>query len=328
MSRSANPTAIGAFVVGAVVIAVAAVLLLTSGPLFQQKARFVLYFDGSVKGLNVGSPVTYRGVQVGTVTNIDIVLSPERNAKIPVTVEIDPAAFTVVGKGNAVGIDELRKGIHESSVKEGLRAQLQIQSLLTGQLFIQLDYFPGTPVRFVETGDTPEIPTIPTTLDQLTDLVKDFPIKKVLNDVARAVAALAALAEDDKVRAAFGSADQAFQDVSGLARHLDERTQGLGPVLAETQKAVTEGRQTLAEGRRALVQARQTLATAEQTFTTATETLAPMKNLVSDDSELLESLDETLAALTKAAQAVGALADTLERRPEAVLKGKGPWGTN
>ena len=90
MSRKANPTVIGAFVVGAVVIAVAAVIILTGGQLFQKKLDVVMHFDGSVKGLSVGAPVSFRGVQVGTVKGIEIVVSPDQDARIPVTVEIDP----------------------------------------------------------------------------------------------------------------------------------------------------------------------------------------------------------------------------------------------
>ena len=94
MSKHANPTLIGAFVVGAVILAVAAVLLLSSGDLFVQKPRFVLYFKGSVKGLNIGSPVTFRGVNIGTVTNIQLVMGvSESDIRIPVIIEINPANF-------------------------------------------------------------------------------------------------------------------------------------------------------------------------------------------------------------------------------------------
>jgi paraquat-inducible protein B len=316
MSRKANPTVIGAFVVGAIVIAVAAVMILTSGALFQKKLDFVMHFQGSVKGLKVGAPVSYRGVQVGTVKKIEIVLSPDQHARIPVTVEIDPAAFSWKGYGGEMNLEELREGVHQASRKEGLRGQLQMQSLLTGQLFIQLDYFPGTKPRFVEAGDMPEIPTVPTSLQELGSILQDFPVKKVLADVEKAAASLADLAANEKIGTAIASVDQAFKDVSELMSKLDGRTEALGPALVEAQ-------QTLAEGRTTLAQTTTTLAAAQQTFARATQTLAPVKSLLGDDSELLESIDDALVAITEAAQAIAALADTLERRPEAILKGKG-----
>lgn len=312
MSRKANPTMIGAFVVGAVVIAVAAAFLLTGGRLFQEKLSLVMHFVGSVKGLNAGAPVSYRGVQIGTVTNIKIVLEPDQDPRIPVTVQIDPSSFTIVGMDKNLNLDELREGIYAECKNEGLRAQLQMQSLLTGQLFIQLDYFPDSKADFVEGGDVAEIPTIPTALQDLSSMLQDFPVKEVLANVEKAVASLAELTSDEGIHEALDSVDQAFTDVSKLVTNLDSRTQALQPALVE--------------GRRTLAQATRTLASAEQTFVEATETLAPMKNLVADDSELLELIDEVLAAMINAAQAFAALADTLERRPEAILKGKGALG--
>ena len=319
MSRKANPTVIGAFVVGAIVVAVAAVMILTGGQLFQKKLHFVMHFEGSVKGLAVGAPVRYRGVQVGTVKNIQIVLTHERDARIPVSVEIDPAAFTLVGYDRKMTLEEFREGIYHACKNESLRAQLQMQSLLTGQLFIQLDYFPGTPARFLEGEKAPEIPTVPTTLQELSAVLQEFPIKKVLDDAARAVAALAGLAEDDNIRAVIKALNIALGDISRLAANLDGRTTELEPALAEA-------RQFLGDGRQMLAQATRTLAAAEQTFGRATDTLAPIRSLVADDSELLEAVDESLAALRDAAQAIGALAETLERRPEAIIKGKGVFG--
>ncbi|GAB6043850.1 MlaD family protein [Endothiovibrio diazotrophicus] len=323
MSKRASPALIGAFVVGAAAIVVVAVVIWSGGRLFQEKPLFVMYFEGSVKGLNVGSAVTYRGVQVGMVKGIEILLTPERDARIPVTVEIDPEAFTVIGQDGAVSLKQFREGIRDGVTNDGLRAQLQMQSLLTGQLFIQLDYFPGTTARFVEKGGVAEIPTVPTTLQQLTDLLKDFPLKRVLDDVARAVAAVADLAEDPRLHTAVGSMDQAFRDVSSLANQLDQRTRPLAPALAEARDTLVEGRRTLAEGRQTLAQATRTLAAAERTFTAAGETLKPVKRLVADDSELLEEVDDTLAAVRDAAQAVQALAEALERRPESLLQGRG-----
>jgi paraquat-inducible protein B len=294
-------------------------LILTSGQLFQRKMAFVMHFEGSVKGLSVGAPVSYRGVQVGTVRNIEIVLTPEQDARIPVTVEIDPSAFTLIGYNRSMSLDEFREGIYEACRNQGLRAQLQMQSLLTGQLFIQLDYFPGTPARFVEAEGEPEIPTVPTTLQELSTILQDFPVKKVLGDIEKAAAALADLAASEKIRVAVDSAGQAFKDLSTLAQNIDSRTEALGP-------ALTEAKQAMAAGREALVQTTTALVAAHETFVQTTETLEPMKRLVGDDSELLESIDETLAAMTEAARAVAALADTLDRRPEAIFRGKGVFG--
>jgi paraquat-inducible protein B len=319
MSRKANPTIIGAFVVGALVIAVLAVILLTSGALFQKKLDFVMHFQGSVKGLNVGAPVSYRGVQIGTVKKIEIVLSPDQDARIPVTVEIDPTAFTFKGFEEKLHLGKFRESIHSAVVNDGLRAQLQMQSLLTGQLFIQLDYFPKTPTHLVKHEDMDEIPTVPTTLQELGSMLQGFPVEKVLGDIEKAAASLAELAGSDKLHATIDSVDQAFKDVSRLMNALDDRTEALGPALVEAKEA-------LGEGRAALAQTSTALAAAHKTFVQATETLRPVKSLVGDDSELLESVEQALVAMTEAAEAIRSLADTLDRYPEAILRGKGAFG--
>lgn len=312
MSRKARPALIGAFVVGAVIIAVTAVLVLTSGRLFQKQLSVVMHFQGSVKGLDVGAPVSFRGVQVGTVKDIRIVLSSNQDIRIPVTAEIDLSAFTVLGYPGHVGMDEIREHIRDSCRNEGLRAQLQMQSLLTGQLFIQIDFFPGSEARFVEAGEIPEIPTVPTTLEELSGILEDLPVRDVVNNLNRAAESLAGLAGDRRIPEAIQSVDKAFSDISELADKLDSRTRPLGSTLVEMQQALAQGTATLAA--------------AERAFAQAAETLAPIRHLVADDSELLEVIDETLAAMTEAAHAVAALAETLERRPESLLKGKGMLG--
>ena len=183
MSKHANPTVIGAFVVGALILAVMAILLLGSGDLFIQKPRFVLYFKGSVKGLNVGSPVNFRGVNIGTVTNVQLVMGKSgSDIRIPVTIEINPGSF-IRSEQMIGGMTESRKEKLAELIDAGMRAQLQLQSLLTGQLFIQLDFYPGTRVDLVGDDRYPEIPTIPTPIEKITKKLEDFPVEQVMNNI-------------------------------------------------------------------------------------------------------------------------------------------------
>ena len=135
---------IGAFVVGAVALAVAAIVLFGSGRFFKDTDKWVAIFPGSVKGLNVGSPVVFRGVQVGQVTEIIVNFDPGRiEVIIPVLYETDPERFRHIGP--QVIADD--KELHEALVAQGLRAQLQMQSLVTGQLVINMDFFPNSPAK-------------------------------------------------------------------------------------------------------------------------------------------------------------------------------------
>ena len=310
MSKRANPTLIGTFVVGAVVIAVIALLLLGGGDIFRKKPKFVLYFDGSVKGLNVGAPVNFRGVKIGTVTDIKIVVHESGQAlDIPVVIEIDPVSFTFpVGEERSV-----KSGV-DVAVENGLRAQLEMQSLLTGQLFIQMDFHADKPAQLHGGNELPEIPTIQTAIQELGRKLEDFPLQKVLDNVSSAMDGIDKLVNSPELQGSLHSINKAFEDVSALMNNLNTRTQPLESGLNKANKAID--------------QADATLQAAEQTFLAATDTISSMKELVGDDSEILDALDEALSAISDAARSVGELADAIERQPEAILRGKGAGGGN
>src|SRR5262249_17834462 len=143
MSRRANPTVIGAFVLGGLVIAVAAVLTLASGSLFSKTQRFIMYFDEAVTGLSVGAPVIFQGVEIGHVVDVKVVLDNRQNrVGLPVVIEIDSSRFQVLGESKGA------VRTMEEQIDRGLRARLATQSILTGQLYVSLDYHPEKPAVF------------------------------------------------------------------------------------------------------------------------------------------------------------------------------------
>jgi paraquat-inducible protein B len=320
MSRRANPTLIGAFVVGALVLAIAGVLLLGSGNLFVNKPRFVLYFKGSVKGLSVGSPVNFRGVNIGTVTNIRLVMgmSPSE-IRIPVTIEIDPASF-VRGKQMIKQMSAQSKENINRLIRAGLRAQLQLQSLLTGQLFIQLDFYPGTPVERVGGTEYPEIPTIPTPIEKITKKLEDFPVEKIMNNILSTSEGVNALVNSPELHQAALSLNEALKSIDGLVKssELQQSIASLHTALDElgTLSRNLNGRleplssdmhAMLDESRLAMAQARATLESTQ--------------HLV-NDQKLLYSIDNALAEITAAARSIHELSDFLERQPQSLLRGK------
>ena len=145
MSKQANKTAIGAFVVVAVALGVAAIIVFGSGKFFVKKDVYVAYFPGSVKGLRVGAPVVFRGVKIGEVTQIRLYADRRENiVQIPVILEVDPGNFKNMGPP-----EENRREYLEKVIKSGLRAQLQMQSLVTGQLMINVDFYPDKPATVI-----------------------------------------------------------------------------------------------------------------------------------------------------------------------------------
>ena len=172
MKENPNTVAIGAFVVGALLIAIATLIFLM-GSGFGKKETVVMVFSGSVKGLNVGAPLALRGVQVGKVTKIELQLNSDQdNIIMMVEAVFDEKNIRRKGSGDVELSEEL--------ISRGLRAQLNSQSLLTGLLYVELDFHPNSPLHLVDI-DSPyiQLPTIPTSLERITKKLQDINISKV-----------------------------------------------------------------------------------------------------------------------------------------------------
>lgn len=310
MSKKANKTLIGVFVLGAVALLFIAVLVFGSGKFFKQRPSYVLFFEGSLKGLSVGSQVAYRGIPIGEVTGVDVLLDRERaKVLIPVYIELDPDRFTVVGEGvNKPKVLD-KKGQQQfvnRLIKTGFRAQLQMQSLVSGQVMINLDLFPNKPVRLV--GADPrhiEVPTVPTdiqdigrTAEKVIATLQRIPLEQLVENLSSAAKGLDKLANGAQMQKSLDTLNQMLANMHVLVQSVNKQ---VGP-MAERFRATTEA--AIA----ALKQAQRTLATAE--------------NIADGNSPLGHQLTATLQELTAAASSLRGLADTLERRPDALLRGK------
>src|SRR4029453_15768332 len=170
MGSKINPNAIGALGVGAIVLLIAGGLLFGGGKFFQEKLPYVLFFEGSVEGLNVGAPVVFRGVQVGQVTAVEALADPATSS-IVIRVKIAFVRGSLQVRGGRV--QDPQKGV-EGLVQKGLRASLRMQSFVTGLLYVAFDFQPDTPVVLRGLDATvPELPTIPSDMDQLKSTVQE-----------------------------------------------------------------------------------------------------------------------------------------------------------
>src|SRR5262249_44561694 len=185
-TKRTNPKLIGAFGVGAIVLLIGGVMAFGGGQYFKTKRAAILYFQGSLGGLSIGSPVEFRGIKVGTVTNIVIEYDVEKQKMhIPVFIEIEQDRFQVVSGGH-----EEKRNL-EALVERGLRAQLVVQSLVTGQAVVEFDMHPNAPNESViYDHGIPELPTVASTMSQLTDNISEvlkkvnaLPIEKLFDDV-------------------------------------------------------------------------------------------------------------------------------------------------
>ena len=208
MIRKADKRVIGAFVVGAVALLVGAILVFGSGALFKQSDKYVIFFDGSVKGLSVGAPVIFRGVKIGNVSSIGLVYDAD-NKHVLIPVVVDVALARVTGAPDKLGYPD-----YALWVKQGLRAKLEIQSFITGQLMLAFDFYPEKPAKIYGIiKDYPELPALPISPD-IFEVMDDIPIKEISANLQQAVAGINRLVNSEGI----SELDKTLREVTHSAR--------------------------------------------------------------------------------------------------------------
>lgn len=338
MGNKANPKVIGAFVVGAFTLVVAGIMVFGSGQFLKRKVNYVFYFDGSINGLNKGAPVKFRGVKIGQVTDVLVELNYTKSTiKTPVFAEVEPdrvVPVDVQGFKGKVGTGD----ITENLIKKGLRAQLEVDSFVTGQLYIELDMLPDTPIRLVaKSNDFIEIPTIPSTLQQVTSTLKDIPLKAIFSKVSSSLDGIDRFVNSPELIGTMSAAHDAAREIKRLIQHLESFIRPL-EVSIESTLAATRGglekaddvgdaiTKTLNElGRdvkKAVKQLDKTLRATQVAMKKADGTLATYQGLVAEGSKTRYDFDSLLVEVRGAARSVRILADYLERNPQSLLRGK------
>jgi paraquat-inducible protein B len=326
MSKPIGKPIIGAFVVGAVAIVVAGLFVLGGGKFLKKKYMRVMYFDGSVKGLKVGAPVTFRGVEIGTVSKIAIRANMEDlTTRIPVVVEIDPDSIETTAGGHFS--DQLPR-----MIKRGLRAKLSLQSLVTGQLQIELDYRPGKKARMVG-GETkyPEIPTVSSTMSKFAKELQQLPIHEIVQKVSAILARIDKFMGNPELGQGVKNLNQTILDLQKLLRDVGRR---VDPLLSSAEAAIGHADELvlnvnkevdpLAAGIKKTAAAVTGAADAARpALKEAGRSLANIAALTAKGSEERRHLDSTLKALQEAARSIKVFAEYLERHPEALIRGKG-----
>jgi len=317
MSEKNNTVAIGVFVVGAMLIAISAAIFFGGTGWGGNKNKVVMVFEGSVKGLSIGAPVALRGVQIGQVTDIHLIFDTSTiDITMTVEAEIDGDSFET--RGNAEGY------LGDEMIARGLRAQLNSQSILTGLLYIQLDFHPNSPVNIVDL-DSPydQIPTIPTDLQRITKGLESMDFIGVANDIQSIANSLNAFVNTEAFQNIPEDLHNSLVSFQKLSNQLNDQLVTSGPkldiFLGETSKTVTILNSEIPKISSAAVHTMKALDTAMSAFET---TMKEIDNLVSDDSSTTYALNKALREISLAARELQLLAKTLEEHPEVLLRGK------
>jgi len=330
MSQKASPTAIGAFVLGAVALIITGLLTFGSGKFLQDFETYVLVFRGNAKGLNIGAPVSFRGVKFGSVNDIQLIWDASTDeAFVEVRVEIDGDAFHEVesqpGVDRAAGKDVLTYLIDDL----GLRAKLAPLSLVTGQLYIEFDFFPDTEAKLYGFNSKhDEFPTLPSTIEELenvlrtaVDNLKDIPIRELIDKLASAVEGINSVINKPATRDTPEVLHQALvnlRDLTGkLNEHLPPLTHSLTQTSDEASAALADVRQIMRNERGEIVRLAESV---EKAAKQAREVLNKTGSLVSAVDVV--AIDRLVQELSRAAVSIRVFADYLDRHPEALIRGK------
>jgi|WetSurSiteA1Bulk_404760.scaffolds.fasta_scaffold00453_4 paraquat-inducible protein B len=330
MGKPVNKTLIGVFVLGAVALVVVGLLVFGSGKFFTKTNKYVLFFKGSVKGLNLGSPVMFRGVKIGEVKAIQLRFNPkELSAVIPVYVEIDPSNFRIPDD-MLPDITMPKLGEYQyvkPLIMKGLKAQLQMQSFVTGQLMINLDFYPERSINLVGLENKyPEIPTVPSSLEQLTDTLEQLNIDEFYRKLIKVVDGVDKFLSSGELKGSLQSMNQTLKDTDTLVKNLDARIE---PLVADIQNTSEAARKAMVQADKALsevkgipVDVKETMQSARSALGQAEKTFLSIRNFTEDTRNLSYELNRSLQELSAAARSIRGLADYLERHPEALIRGK------
>lgn len=346
MAKQASKTVIGVFVVSSIAMLVAGVMIFGSGDVFKKTLKYVMFFEDSVKGLSVGAPVIWNGVAVGSVSSIVLKANTkEFSVHVPVIIEVDPGRVSIEGE-RSNNPREMLKHL----IAKGLRAQMALQSIVTGSSLIEIEFLPGTPVRLTGLDPSyPEIPTLRSPINKLKQKLENLPIEKISAKLVDILDHLDSLLKDPEIKelvhnlnedsqklgGVLENADKLVLNADGRVRQISESVQttltDAKKLLKETSKeldGVSTDASKLLQGvddqvKPVMQKIETVLDSANKALDGATKTLVTVNGFVGERSGTRNKLNRALDEIAAAAKALKSLLDYLERHPNALLMGKG-----
>lgn len=317
--------AIGAFIVGAILLVFIALLFFSGGQLFSHKERVVMYFEESVQGLQIGAPIKLKGVVLGEITDIQINFpSDDTNGggngkNIATTVTADLALQRISRKG--IRVD---RGFFEDAIGKGLRAQLNYQSFLTGLLYVELDFFPDTtPKLYNLQDDYLEIPTASTAFEEISKNLQEMNIKGLIDNLDKLAVQINKIAHSGAIEQTLVSVKTAADSVTLTSNTLNQEVVTISKNLNRTNTELNQLLITLNQQAPVLAgNINASLMDLQKSLTQFSKAAEGINQSFSEDAPLVNQLTTTLEDVSRSANAFRSLSETLEQQPEALLRGK------
>ena len=325
MSMRASKTAIGFFVVGALGLVILGILVIGSGRFLRDRPTYVMFFSGSVNGLRVGAPVLFRGVPVGTVSEIRMQVNPkDLSVLIPVYVEVGDAKIQTLGSERLPRDVKSQQEMVAQMIKRGLRARLEMQSVVTGLLQVSLDFYPDTTPKLLGVDQRyVEIPTVPSPLQKLAEKVESIPLDEILDRVNLAVDGIQRLVNSPQMQGMAGSLRQAADDARGLIGRIDTQVDPMAKSLSSTAGRLEQLASTLDREIPPLTSSlKNTSDQAGIALQKVATTFAQVQEITNGDSSVMLRLSKALEELELAARSIRELSDSIEENPQVLLFGR------
>ena len=325
MSKKGSPIIVGVFVLTALALAIAGVVLFASGSLLHKTYPFVVYFHGSVDGLASGSSVKTRGIDVGAVRDVYLNLSMTKNlpdannANIPVIIEIDPKKL--LARGAHVDLGDRNE--LDTLIKAGLRARLSTGSLLTGERNVTLEFLPASPIELVndETVHYAEIPTVQSEIESaqkqilgLLDRFSKLDLKPLFDSTQHAIESADQVMSSPDIKEAFTSIKQAADNL----RDASIEIKATATDLHHMESALSPDAKTIAHN---LVGATGNIG---RVTDRATVLLDQATKLMPGGDSVVGSAQRVLTEMGNTLRSIRMLTDQLQRDPGAILRGGTP----
>ncbi|WP_263078342.1 MlaD family protein [Endozoicomonas sp. Mp262] len=318
MTKRANPVLIGSFVVGTVALVILFIVLTGHGDFSRyDRLRYELIYDTSIKGLNIGAPVTLRGVKIGEVTQIKARYYPDhKNVLNAVYVDIYPDAVVQENHSDT-------SNLPEQLIQQGFGAQLKLQSLLTGLLYIEVDLYPNKVRSITVKTDYPQIPTVPSDLESLSRNLDNMDLPGMVADLRTVIKNLRAVTDSHEAQTlvislgqAIGSFEKMSKDIGGSFKIMGDQFVPMAKdmrILSQTMNRHLP--ETISELNKVIHQMDSSL--------TAMGTVAvQMQDVVDPESPMFFQLEQSSKDIGRAARAIESLAAMLEQQPGAIWSGR------
>ena len=331
MKTKISPSVVGVFVIGAMLLIVVALLSFGGVNFFSRPQRFLVYFDESIHGLDLGSAVKLRGVRVGRVAGLNVQYGSATNKSVVAVVCELSRNIIINEQGQPIDVSDRAK--LQTLVDRGLRAQLGVVGLATGLLFVELDFkdpqlFPAeTAVPGAKYLVIPSMPSaiseyqaslteilsglkrvdfaglsrsLNTTLATANEKLQGLDTVRVSEHWVKTADAIAAMVSDPEIKKAILNLNAAGNDLRAMIARIDAQVQPTSDKLAQT-----------------LEDARKALAAFEAAGAGAQRFIAAQNGIGEEASQTMQQLREAAAAVQR-------LADFLERHPNAIITGRKP----